>query len=159
MAEPVLSVRGLDVAFTGSGRSVPAVRGIDFDVHANEVLGIVGESGSGKSVTSLAITGLLPATAKVSGSIRLGGVEITTADRETLRRMRGKPSWLSQQPCWMNSAFSTCWRRGAITKAFISLSSTRCYRARSSRTSRPTRSQTPFPAIWPSCVFRFGPAC
>jgi peptide/nickel transport system ATP-binding protein len=89
MAEPILSVRGLDVAFTGSGRSVPAVRGIDFDVHANEVLGIVGESGSGKSVTSLAITGLLPATARVSGSIRLGGVEITTADRETLRRMRG----------------------------------------------------------------------
>jgi peptide/nickel transport system ATP-binding protein len=89
MAEPVLSVRGLDVAFTGSGRSVPAVRGVDFDVHANEVLGIVGESGSGKSVTSLAITGLLPATARVSGSIRLGGVEITTADRETLRRMRG----------------------------------------------------------------------
>jgi peptide/nickel transport system ATP-binding protein len=89
MAEPILSVRGLDVAFTGSGRSVPAVRGVDFDVHANEVLGIVGESGSGKSVTSLAITGLLPATARVSGSIRLGGMEITTADRETLRRMRG----------------------------------------------------------------------
>ena len=41
MAEPVLSVRGLDVAFTGSGRRVPAVRGIDFDVHPNEVLGIV----------------------------------------------------------------------------------------------------------------------
>jgi peptide/nickel transport system ATP-binding protein len=89
MAEPVLSVRGLDVAFTGSGRAVPAVRGVDFDVHANEVLGIVGESGSGKSVTSLAITGLLPPTARLSGSIRLGGVEITTADRETLRRMRG----------------------------------------------------------------------
>ena len=89
MAEPVLSVRGLDVAFTGSGRVVPAVRGVDFDVYPNEVLGIVGESGSGKSVTSLAITGLLPATARVAGSIRLGGVEITTADRETLRRMRG----------------------------------------------------------------------
>jgi peptide/nickel transport system ATP-binding protein len=39
---------------------VPAVRGIDFEVAANEVLGIVGESGSGKSVTSLAISGLLP---------------------------------------------------------------------------------------------------
>jgi peptide/nickel transport system ATP-binding protein len=89
MAEPVLSVRALDVAFVGSGRPVPAVRGIDLDVHANEVLGIVGESGSGKSVTSLAISGLLPPTARVRGSIRLGGVEITDADRETLRRMRG----------------------------------------------------------------------
>ena len=72
MKEPVLCVRGLEVTFTGSGQSVPAVRGIDFDVYANEVLGIVGESGSGKSVTSLAITGLLPDTALVKGSIRLG---------------------------------------------------------------------------------------
>jgi peptide/nickel transport system ATP-binding protein len=89
MADPVLSVRGLDVAFVGSGRRVPAVRGIDFDVYPNEVLGIVGESGSGKSVTSLAVTGLLPSTARVAGAIRLGGVDITTADAETLRRMRG----------------------------------------------------------------------
>src|SRR4051812_47867192 len=82
VAEPVLSVRGLAVTFAGSGRMVPAVRGIDFDVHANEVLGIVGESGCGKSVTSLALTGLLPDNARVSGSVRLGGIEVTTADRE-----------------------------------------------------------------------------
>ena len=89
-APPVLSVRGLSVTFTGSGRDVPAVRGIDFDVHAGEVLGIVGESGSGKSVTSLAVTGLLPPTARVAGSIVLNGVEVTTASAETLRRMRGR---------------------------------------------------------------------
>jgi peptide/nickel transport system ATP-binding protein len=83
-------VRNLSVTFTGSGRDVPAVRDIGFDVHAGEVLGIVGESGSGKSVTSLAVTGLLPATARVSGSIRVGEVEITTADAETLRRLRGR---------------------------------------------------------------------
>ena len=87
---PVLSVRNLSVTFTGSGRDVPAVRDIGFDVHAGEVLGIVGESGSGKSVTSLAITGLLPPTARVSGTIRVGEVEVTTADAETLRRMRGR---------------------------------------------------------------------
>jgi len=87
---PVLSVRGLSVTFTGSGRDVPAVRGIDFDVYAGEVLGIVGESGSGKSVTALAVTGLLPATAVLSGSIRMGAVEVTTADAETLRLMRGR---------------------------------------------------------------------
>ena len=90
MKEPVLCVRGLEVTFTGSGQSVPAVRGIDFDVYANEVLGIVGESGSGKSVTSLAITGLLPDTALVKGSIRLEGVEITSADAEQLRQLRGR---------------------------------------------------------------------
>jgi len=90
MSEPVLSVRGLEVTFVGGGRPVPAVRGVDFDVYSNEVLGIVGESGSGKSVTSLAVTGLLPETAKVKGSIRLADVEVTTADREVLRQMRGQ---------------------------------------------------------------------
>ena len=90
MSEPVLSVRGLSVTFVGAGRPVPAVRGIDFDVYPNEVLGIVGESGSGKSVTSLAITGLLPDTARLDGSIQLGNVEVTTAEAETLRQMRGQ---------------------------------------------------------------------
>ncbi|MBN9485573.1 MAG: ABC transporter ATP-binding protein, partial [Alphaproteobacteria bacterium] len=85
--DAVLSVRGLEVAFPGGGQ---AVRGVDFDVHAGEVLGIVGESGSGKSVTALAITGLLDPSARVRGSIRLGGLEVTAADRETLRRMRGR---------------------------------------------------------------------
>ncbi|MEO8856019.1 MAG: ABC transporter ATP-binding protein [Burkholderiaceae bacterium] len=88
--EAILSVRGLHVTFSGSGRAIPAVRGIDFDVFPNEVLGIVGESGSGKSVTALAITGLLPDTAKVQGSIRLGGVEVTTASPEQLRQLRGR---------------------------------------------------------------------
>ena len=85
-AAPVLSVRGLAVTFGGR---VPAVRGIDFDVFPGEVLCIVGESGSGKSVTALAATGLLPPTASVAGSIRLGDVEVTTAARERLRLMRG----------------------------------------------------------------------
>ncbi len=78
-AGPVLSVRDLSVRFVAQAREVEVVRGVSFDVHANEVLGIVGESGSGKSVTSLAVTGLLPETARVRGSIRLAGVEVTEA--------------------------------------------------------------------------------
>ena len=90
MADPVLAIRDLGVTFVGSGRPVPAVRGIDLEVHANEVLGIVGESGSGKSVASLAVTGLLPDTARVTGSIRLDGHEVIGADPERLRLMRGR---------------------------------------------------------------------
>jgi peptide/nickel transport system ATP-binding protein len=90
MAEPVLSIRALRVTFVGSGRPVPAVRGIDLDVRENEVVGIVGESGSGKSVASLAIAGLLPENARVEGSVRLAGTEVIGADPETLRRMRGR---------------------------------------------------------------------
>jgi peptide/nickel transport system ATP-binding protein len=85
-----LRVRGLTVSFVGTGRPVPAVRGIDLDVAAGEVLGIVGESGSGKSVTALAISGLLPPEARLEGSIELDGIEITTLDAESLRRMRGR---------------------------------------------------------------------
>lgn len=88
--EPVLSVRNLKVEFLGSGRAVPVVRGIDFDVYPNEVLCIVGESGSGKSVTSLAVTGLLPPTARVSGSVRIGQTDVIGAEPETLRQMRGR---------------------------------------------------------------------
>ena len=67
-SQPVLQVaaRG-DVPVPG--RPVTAVRGVNYDAHPGEVLGIVGESGSGKSVTSLAIMGLLPANARVD---RLG---------------------------------------------------------------------------------------
>lgn len=85
-----LRVRGLRVTFVGSGRPVPAVRGIDFEVSANQVLGIVGESGSGKSVTSLAISGLLAPGAQVQGSIELDGVELTTLGTEALRKTRGR---------------------------------------------------------------------
>ena len=85
-----LRVRGLTVTFVGSGRPVPAVRGIDFEVSANQVLGIVGESGSGKSVTSLAISGLLAPGTQVQGSIELDGVELTTLGAEALRKTRGR---------------------------------------------------------------------
>jgi peptide/nickel transport system ATP-binding protein len=90
VAAPVLSVRGLEVDFTLAGHAIPVVRGIDFDVFANEVLCIVGESGSGKSVTSLAVTGLLGPEARVRGSIRIGDIEVNGADAEILRQMRGE---------------------------------------------------------------------
>ncbi len=90
MAEPVASVRGLTIMFGAPPALLPAVRGVSFDVHPNEVLGIVGESGSGKSLTALALAGLQPRQAVLGGSVRLGGIEVTTADAATLRTMRGR---------------------------------------------------------------------
>ena len=86
-AQPVLSVRDLSVRFAGA---VTAVRGIGFDVFADEVVCVVGESGSGKTAAALAIAGLLPPGAQVRGSVRLGGTEMVGADAETLRRLRGQ---------------------------------------------------------------------
>ena len=47
-----------------------------------EVLGIVGESGSGKSVSSLAVMGLLPRRARITGSVRFKG-ERNCSDKAT----------------------------------------------------------------------------
>ncbi len=76
MSAPILSVRDLNVSFPSEAGRVDAVRGVSFDLMPGKTLGIVGESGSGKSVTSLAIMGLLPSYAKISGSVKLGDDEL-----------------------------------------------------------------------------------
>ena len=61
--ENLLSVRNLQVDFRlEDGAVLHAVKGVSYDVAANQTVALVGESGSGKSVTALAILGLLPAT-------------------------------------------------------------------------------------------------
>src|SRR5438477_10576894 len=74
--ESVLEIRDLNVTFSTEDGPVFAVRGLDLDLSAGEVLGIVGESGSGKSVTMLAVLGLLPRTAKLKGSVKFRGEEL-----------------------------------------------------------------------------------
>jgi peptide/nickel transport system ATP-binding protein len=87
--DAVLSVRDLNVRFNTENGVVHAVRGVDFDLLPGKTLGIVGESGSGKSVTSLAIMGLLPTTAEVSGSARLKGKELLGLSDKAMCRYRG----------------------------------------------------------------------
>ncbi|MEV7633761.1 ABC transporter ATP-binding protein [Microbacterium sp. NPDC089318] len=87
--DAVLSVRDLNVRFTSENGVVHAVRGVDFDLLPGRTLGIVGESGSGKSVTSLAIMGLLPETAEVTGSVRLRGQELLGLSDKAMCGYRG----------------------------------------------------------------------
>ncbi len=89
-AAPVLEVADLSVSFPSEQGRVQAVRGLSYQVAAGEVLGIVGESGSGKSVSSLAVMGLLPPQARVSGSIRFRGTELLGKPDTELSRIRGK---------------------------------------------------------------------
>ncbi|MCR2051303.1 ABC transporter ATP-binding protein [Actinomyces bowdenii] len=84
----VLRLRGLGVSFAGAAD--PASAGIDLDLRAGRALALVGESGSGKSVTALGALGLLPPTARVTGSARLDGVELVGAPRPVLDDVRGR---------------------------------------------------------------------
>jgi peptide/nickel transport system ATP-binding protein len=88
--ETVLEVSGLGVDFWVDGEFYPAAVGLDYSVKRGEVMAIVGESGSGKSSSSMALLGLLPPTARVTGSIKLLGREIGDLDKRELRKVRGQ---------------------------------------------------------------------
>jgi peptide/nickel transport system ATP-binding protein len=63
---------------------------VSFHIDGGERFGLIGESGSGKSLTALALLGLLPDGARVSGSIRLGDTEIVGLSERELARIRGR---------------------------------------------------------------------
>ena len=85
----VVSVRDLKVSFDTDDGEVKAVDGVSFDVFPNEVLGIVGESGSGKSVTSMAVLGLLPSSAKITGEVLFKGEDLLKMREKEMRKLRG----------------------------------------------------------------------
>ena len=89
MVDPVLSVRHLSVDFKTDDGLVHAVDDVSFDLARGETLGIVGESGSGKTVTSLALLGLLPRTAAISGEAGFDGANLLALDEKRLQPVRG----------------------------------------------------------------------
>lgn len=86
---PILEVRNLRVAFPEAHGDVDIVDDVSFSVRPGETMGLVGESGSGKSVTSLAIMGLLPRTARVSGEVLLDGKNVLELGSKQLNALRG----------------------------------------------------------------------
>ncbi|MBK0331091.1 dipeptide/oligopeptide/nickel ABC transporter permease/ATP-binding protein [Brachybacterium sp. MASK1Z-5] len=86
---PILQVRNLRVAFPEAHGDVDIVDDVSFSVRPGETMGLVGESGSGKSVTSLAIMGLLPRTARVSGEVLLDGRNVLDLGSKQLNALRG----------------------------------------------------------------------
>jgi len=90
-AATVLSVRGLRVSYRSAGRLHEAVRGVDFDIAAGEVVAIVGESGSGKSTTAHAVLSLLAGNAEVDAErIQLGSTDLAALGDREWREVRGR---------------------------------------------------------------------
>jgi len=101
MSELVLSIRDLRVTFDTPLGPLEAVRGVDLDVHAGEMMGVVGESGSGKSVTMMSLLGLLPMPpAEIrAGRVMFDGQDLLKVSAEELRKVRGgKIGFIFQDP-------------------------------------------------------------
>jgi peptide/nickel transport system ATP-binding protein len=83
--EPILRAEELHVWFDLSGgRELHAVRGVSFELHPGERMGLVGESGCGKTTTILALMGLLPASASVAGRVYLEGKDVLAKGEESV---------------------------------------------------------------------------
>ena len=86
-----MQAEDLRVSFHTKEGEVKAVNGVGFTLEEESILCLVGESGAGKSTTALTLLGLLPRSASVvSGSVYFNGVDILSADENTLRKIRGK---------------------------------------------------------------------
>jgi peptide/nickel transport system ATP-binding protein len=88
-AADVLNIDQVSVRFRAGGGTVHALREVSLSVRQHEVLGVVGESGSGKSSLALAVMGLLPPNATVSGSISLRGDELVGRSEKAMESVRG----------------------------------------------------------------------
>jgi oligopeptide/dipeptide ABC transporter ATP-binding protein len=95
----LLDLQNLTVEFPSPRGPVAAVRELSLTLAAGETLALVGESGSGKSVTSLAIMGLLPPQARLSGKVLLENRDLAAARPAELQRLRGlRMAMIFQEP-------------------------------------------------------------
>ena len=98
----LLKISNLSINFQVRKKEFSAVKNLNLSINENQIVGLVGESGSGKSVTAMSIMRLLPepkATYGEESSIVFDGEEILSADKASLRKIRGnKISMIFQEP-------------------------------------------------------------
>ncbi|HUL25006.1 MAG TPA: ABC transporter ATP-binding protein [Streptosporangiaceae bacterium] len=111
-----LSITGLQVSF-GEQR---VVRIAELGIAEAEIVGLAGDSGSGKSMTTLAVLGLAHTVgARVSGSIRLDGTELTKLSQREMREVRGsRIAAIFQSPAM---AFNPVFRVGSVVHRALRL--------------------------------------
>ncbi|MCU7374397.1 ABC transporter ATP-binding protein [Paucibacter sp. O1-1] len=95
----MLEVKDLRVQLQTRRGPAEAVRGLSFELARGETLGLIGESGCGKSLTALALMGLLPDSAQVSGAIRFQGQDLLAlSDRERSALRGNRMAMVFQEP-------------------------------------------------------------
>jgi peptide/nickel transport system ATP-binding protein len=118
-AAPLLDLRHLAVDIPVPGGVLHAVRDVSLTVRRGETLCVVGESGCGKSLTSLAVMGLLPPTAKRRAErLEFLGEDLARASRRRLRALRGdRMAMIFQDPM---TSLNPAWTIGdQLTESFL----------------------------------------
>jgi peptide/nickel transport system ATP-binding protein len=113
MSDSLLEIDDLRVGFATDEGLVQAVDGVSFEVNRGEIVAVVGESGSGKSVTGMTLMGLTRGpNARIAGSAKLDGQELTSASNEELRKIRGNDiSMIFQDPISsLNPVYRVGWQ-------------------------------------------------
>jgi peptide/nickel transport system ATP-binding protein len=97
--QPVLQVSKYNIDFFVEVIWYPAAIGMNFEVKAGKVLAVVGESGSGKTSIAMGLMDLLASNARVSGSVKVNGIEMVGAKKSLLRKTRGADvAYIFQEP-------------------------------------------------------------
>ncbi len=105
----IVNVKNLNIRFAGP-QPFHAVQDVSFEIAAGETLALIGQSGSGKSLTSMALMGLLPKNASVTGSMLLNNsVELAEIPTQQWSEVRGnKIGMIFQEPMTALNPVKTC---------------------------------------------------
>lgn len=107
-----LRVENLHTVYRNGARETSVVRGVSFDVHAGEIVGLVGESGSGKSTVLKSLLDLIGERGEARTDVlEIAGRDVRSLPRSEYHRMRGvEMSFVSQDPV---NAFNPAWTIGS----------------------------------------------
>lgn len=83
-----LEINNLTVTYNDNGHELLALEEVNLNLRPGRITALVGESGSGKTTLGLALLGLLPENARVTGEIRTGLTDVTELDETSLNEMR-----------------------------------------------------------------------
>nr|WP_108407218.1 ABC transporter ATP-binding protein [Limnohabitans sp. 2KL-17] len=109
---PLLQVTDLRVTLPTARGWAQALRGVSLRMERGDTVGLIGESGCGKSLTALALMGLLPERAQVSGSIQLQGQELVHLPDPQLCRLRGsRIAMIFQEPMTALNPLHPIWKQ------------------------------------------------
>ena len=110
--KPLLQVTDLRVTLPTARGWAQALRGVSLQLERGQTVGLIGESGCGKSLTALALMGLLPERAQVSGSILLQGQELVGMPEAQLCQLRGaRMAMIFQEPMTALNPLHPIWKQ------------------------------------------------